>query len=571
MTAKTWVRRFRRDRRPAELLEILSARLRDVANSTERDFLNVGGQLERIMSRARDEAKSIADVLDTTREQCQPAIIRALDQLRSWARREADRTRTETLLAVLQPIVEAAHNPLNALEETVRQLRVLGYTTRIECAWLGDRACGFEALAEEMTSLRLGIEEKSAALAEARHALSDLLARARRTAAVEEQAQHDQLIRLTAESAAGLEQIREEGQRVSVASSQVRGGYEKIAGDVAEMVASLQCHDNFRQRIEHVVGNLSQVTNLQTSDARIVQLQQAQLRNARSALVDSVNDIRTRLSGICDTLGDYLRLSSEIAGAGRMQATDPRIASVIETIAKLTDSRRILSLAAAEVQSACIRMSGFIADIENLGERLIRLGLNAEIRAVQLDRCGAVMETVATHIRRIAQQASESAKATGAALRELAGPARTLADALNEDSARTADDPGQMAAALHRIAADSQAADAENRRALAAIASGAETLSRDVRAILSGISADHLAEDAVSASLDTLDHIAIYLDSAGQAQRRTIDSGMIEKAAAIYTMHAERQAHCDFEGTATCTEPIASQAGSEFGANVELF
>lgn len=586
MTANQLLWKFHRaPRRSLDLsLGEVTGKLRHLAQSTEADFLEVGGRLQRIRSHANKEAQAITDLLDAVGERRQRALTRAFDEVRSWAESAESATATEPLFAALEPVVYAACEPLRALEETVRVLRVLRFTTRIESAWLGDQAAGFEALVGEMRSLGEGIEEKSCALAEARDAMSRLVNRARVTVAGQEQTQRMEMLRLTTECSAGLAELQHEQERISEISAGARSDYEKLAADIGSMVLTLQSHDSVRQRLEHIVESLRLVreglagpsaTVGAASALRTVQLQSVQLREAQAAFVRAIGEIREQLRRIGDTVADYPRRSRELAGhdyqTGSMEA---RFTAILATMTELGESRRLLFTAAQEVHCGYVRMIGFVADIESLGERLVRLGLNAEVQAVQLSCCGDVMESVASHIRRIAQRASESAKAAGAALRQLEAPAARLSAALGKESGADLGDPHGMASNFGRLTQDLSTAQVENRKLLASIADGADALAKEIAALRTGITADAVANQVAASCLDTLDHVAQAANRRTDRLATSLDTRALEHASAMYTMHAERDAHQSFaSATAGCLAPPSEmiETASEFGGNVELF
>jgi DNA repair exonuclease SbcCD ATPase subunit len=595
MTPKGLLWRFYRRPRAALSVSLrdVTGKLQDLARSTEADFLEVGSRLDRIMSHARAEAQTITDMLETSRERRQPVLTRALDEVRAWTGHAERAAGSEPLFAALEPVVEAASQPLEALQDTVRVLRLLGFATRIESAWLGDQAGNFQTLAAEVRSLADGIEEKSASLAEARQAMSRLLDRARHTAAHQERIQRNEMLRLTTECAAGLEELHQEQERITGLSAGARSDYQKVAAGVGEIVMNLQSHDSVRQRLEHIVESLKHVRQgLIGQDipmeagaaARNVELQVVQLREARADFLTAIGGIRQELDRIGGVATDYPRMVRELTG--RSRETD-HFAAISATMAELGESRAALSAAAEEVRLACARMIGFVTDIETLGERLMRLGLNAEVQAVQLSGCGAVMEAVASNIRMVAQNASENARAAGVALRELGAPAARLKEALGKDSDSPVRDPHEMAARLSRMAGELAATDEENRKMLASVAGGAEAVAREIAALRDGITADEMADRMASLCLVALDGIAAELRGRAGRMPEGLAAQELERAAAIYTMHTERGVLESFAGAgvAAAPEPLVQAPGfdaseiaaseivdaSGFGDNVELF
>jgi hypothetical protein len=573
-------------------LKEIGEKLQHLARSNETDFLAVGGRLERIMSHARAEVQTIAQMNEAVRERRQPALIRALTEVREWTGRAEAATSSEPLLAALDPPVRAAGDPLYALTETVRILRVLSFSTRIESAWLGERAANFQALSGEVRSLADAIEAKVSALGEARESLLTLLEGAHRTASEQERAQRNKLLDLANRCAAGLEELHREQDRISHISGVARSDYEKVARGIGEIVIRLQSHDSVRQRLEHIIESLQHAREGISGRApmlgpasalQYVELQKAQLRQAQDAFLSAIGDIQEQLRQIGEIVGDYPRRSRELSGQGR--PGDPDAASRMEShlldvagnIEELEDSRRILAAAAEEVQAASARMVGFVEDIEALGERLMRLGLNAEVQAVRLADCGAVMESVASSIRRTAQSASENAKVAGAALRELVAPAARLSAAFVRRGDSALADPDEVASSLRRATRELTETRAETDRLLVSMAEGAEMLSHGIAALRSGITADRVAEEVASSCLEALTRVSDVLRAKSGRMRQSPDAGGVERAKAIYTMSAERDAHATFArsaGVGVADRDEAEWAQEKaFGVddNVELF
>ena len=160
-------------------------------------------------------------------------------------------------------------------------------------------------------------------------------------------------------------------------------------------------------------------------EASGVALQSAQLREAREAFLAAVGKIKTELEAIGETFAGLAWTARELAGAAPGVTAhfdrdlERHAAGIEQAVAEWVASRRALGEAAGEVDRACASMSGFVAEIESVGQRMLRLALNAQIQAVHLAASGVVMEALAEGIREVSQKASASAAAAGESLREV--------------------------------------------------------------------------------------------------------------------------------------------------------
>lgn len=508
-------------------------------------------------------------------------MTQALEEVRAWTGETRAGADSDESFSAIQAVLRDVGEPLHTLEETVRLLAILRFTTRIESAWLGDQAADFGSLAEEMRSLGEGIEAKSQALAEAQLDVSALLDHARQTVSQEEGRHRSEILGLTAECAESQEEVRREHESITQTSAAARQDYERVAADTSDLVLALQAHDSVRQRLEHVVESLRRVQERiasGTADAasvsQIVSLQGAQLGQARKALLEAVGNVRASLARIGQIVGARQHDETMRDAADGMAAHLLAMATGMEELAA---SRRMLAGTGEQVRRACVRMTAFVEEIEALGARLMRLGLNAEVQAVRLEHCGAVMESVASNIRRIARMSSEGAHKAGGLLRGLAPLAEKLAASLGEGGAG-ARNPIEISGQLRTTSAALLADHDEDGKLLASIATAADSLARQIEALLASITADRITERTVGSCLEVLDRVVRDVKRRAPRVSQRADTRFVEQSSAIYTMDAEREAHQAFTTGISGEESILVAAGKaggmgdgDMGENVELF
>jgi hypothetical protein len=214
-------------------------------------------------------------------------------------------------------------------------------------------------------------------------------------------------------------------------------------------------------------------------------------------------------------------------------------------------------------------MSAFVAEIETVGERVLRLALNAEIQAVHLAGTGVVMEAVAEGIRSTAENASESAQAAGQALRKIEYAARDKNPATSGCWGAYGEEggPKQLAARIRRLASELKSEDVKRMETLSSIAASAGDLCGEISELQQSITAGLVFDQGVGACLHALRGLASSVPTRNAKAR--MDT--VVHAAGRYTMRAEREAHNDFVGAIDSGIASQPQHASEFGENVELF
>ena len=349
---------------------------------------------------------------------------------------------------------------------------------------------------------------------------------------------------------------------------------------VGGVVLELQIHDSTRQRVEHVQEALTRLavdfaSRAGAADAPPgVALQGAQLREARETFLAAVGNIKTELQAIGETLAGLawkVREQADSApGSGGQfdQDLERHAAGIKQAIAEWVASRRALGEAAGEVELACVRMSSFVAGIENVGQRMLRLALNAEIQAAHLAASGVVMEAVAEGIREVSQKASASAAGASGSLRDVERAAGRLSAAV--DTGIEGDRAGEMASRTCRLAAEVAVRIGESRGLLGSLAGCGDAMAAEIQALRRGIVADRVLGEVSAECLEALEEIvATARPAAGSPapERRPAPD-----TTGSYTMHAERDVHDSFIGARAVPAVVAPPIpASEFGANVELF
>lgn len=547
-----------RSAKATEALAEVNRKLSGLAESTERDFLTVGGKLEEILERARTDSETLASLIAESGPQSDD-LAAALDGITGWANQADQDSGCANLLAELSEQVRAVSKPLMDLKNTSRMLQVTGTLTRVESARLGERAAAFDALAEEISGLAAGIDGKANVIAEAALAMRALTDQARTSAQALEHGTRTELTRVLNECAAANRRLADEQQCVLGVAGRTHEGFGNVVAEVGELVIALQCQDSTRQRIEHVQEAL---TGMQPPAvlSQALELQAAQLADANASFQDAIDAIRHGLMRLSEAVGAFAAKAREQLIRTNGSDADESYGAIEQAIAHWSSLRQGIGEAAQRVRQSCADLASFVCEIESVGVRMLRLALNAEIQASHLAESGMAMQAVVGEICRVSRDASACAEGVAVTLRQVRTLAETLAEVGEQSDAHSVQ---ESVTRLATLSSQLQASNRQKGESLSHVARDAESLSSDIAALSRSITAGE--------SLNTVcgECVGLLTALAGDCGPSPAARAAIEDAGARYTMHAERRVHEALHQAPPA--PPAAGEGNALGDNVELF
>ena len=148
-------------------LEGMAAELKVVAATTEDEFLAIGGRLQDFYQRGTGitalATEMLGEVAGAQVSQAMDGIAIMLDDMGRYvgnARQEIEAS-SGTLSEILA-LLEQVAGPLSGFKKVNKVLRMLGISTKIESARLGQSAAGFDTLASDVGDLAVQVNDKAA-------------------------------------------------------------------------------------------------------------------------------------------------------------------------------------------------------------------------------------------------------------------------------------------------------------------------------------------------------------------------------------------------------------------------
>ena len=327
---------------------------------------------------------------------------------------------------------------VDGFRKTIRHLRVLSVSTRIESARLGDHNADFETLADEVGKLSLEIENRCFQLLGSSDSLSQLIGQTLAKVLDLETAQQTQAGIVFDKTMSSLESLLERHGLSATGAGEISARYEAVSQRIGEIVSSMQFHDITRQRIEHVQQALAGLDPHERSEGNgdttekledfypvadgcarrgqgkhlrlvgdVSDLQIAQLHYAREELVSAVNNILDNLSALADLVAEMARETSKMAGAADetgqsfLNGVEAGFSSVTSAFKAYGEANRELCLATGSVGSMLGQMSAHTGNIEAIGEKIKLIALNAIVKVCHIGEEGATLGVLAEAVHQL--------------------------------------------------------------------------------------------------------------------------------------------------------------------------
>ena len=539
---------------------------------TEQDFLLVGEKLQQALSAGQEISSGCSELVGflsgPEADRGAQELTAILDRAREMAEQaETNRRALDRMLEGVGRIGE----PLADLNARMRTFRVMATLIRIEGARLRQAGVDFETLAEDVRKLAADIEQNSATVLSAALELRKIVREAAVGVADFEKRQKAELPRIREQAAASLAALRERRSRAAQSSAALGRRYEAVRREIGELVMSLQFHDITRQQMEHAAAALDAAERQMAAGGaglagRICRLQCAQLEQSRASFVAAVGRARESLAGIARHVSEMAAESTGVLEGGSGTADSflgemqHGFAGIRAAITEYAEARFTLSTVAATVAEGVRDMAGFVGAIDEIGTRMQRIALNANIKAIRIGEPGIALGAVADGIQRLAADSNAQTGAVAEGIGLVTEGSERLAGNLGDTGA-------DLVEALDRIMAAFQEADAETRRWLERIGEQGRAVSRELDGLGGAIHADRVLAEGVERSCERLRRIAAEAGSSDTAPITGEQAEIMRQLEAQYTMHAERTVHCE---TLHEAGPAAA-GGEEIGANVELF
>lgn len=570
----------------AASLGSVAAELKVVSGTTENEFLSIGGRLQEFYQRAGGISSVATELVG---EVAGPQVGTAMNELQTildemahyvnHAQKETDLS-AETLNEVIA-LLEQVSAPLAGFKKINKVLRMLGISTKIESARLGQSAAGFDTLASDVGQLSIQVHEKAAIVLSRKLDLEGAIRQTLSGVLTAGAQQHDLVLGILDRTRTSLAALTEVNSRCGTAATGISSSSDEVSRNIGEVVMSMQAHDIVRQQVEHVEEALRELQSGLNGGApdldeiaSVCRLQIAQLKHASSefgaavsTIVGSLHEIARKESGLTRETGCMAGIADE-AGSGFFSGMQKDLSIVTSALTESSQANRRLCEAMGSVAETVREIGTLVADIETLGEEIKLIALNAQIKSAYTGDEGAALGVLAEAIQRLSVDAIDHTGAVSNAL----GGIRTVTERLNhgmtEETSALDEEVQRMVDTLLALLGTLRQVNETLRDSLSRMDAEVQDLSEEIEQVTAGITVHETTTRVLGEAIRRLEEIV------ADAQRIQPGAGQgvnLDELASRYTMHSERSIHSSVLGGGIPAAAGPASGGGEFDDNIELF
>ncbi len=581
--------------------------LRDMAGTTEDEFLQIGSQLQGFYLRSEELTSMANRLVETVSGERVESLVDRLRQMIAGmetyltsARGQSDDS-CQTLEQILD-LLNHVSQPLEGFQKMYKTLRMLSISTKIESSRLGDQGTAFLTLAMDVEKLSHQVNEKSSNILNQRQMLASMISESLQVVRSTKSTQAANVSGILTSTANSLEELVSVNERCTRFGGLVASISGEVTGNISEVVSSMQSHDITRQQVEHIVEALERLAaDLQTAgdtglDAArqrsliieagdVCELQAAQLRHASSALYSAV-------CSIADNLRDVARQQMEMAtetqtvtgvadstGNSFVDDMSQGLSAVTAVLGTCAKEDQEMSNTMKKVAGTIGEIAGFVSDIEEIGSEIDLIALNSQIKAAHTGREGASLGVLAEAIKRLSLDAVIQTAAVSQTLSRVKEVTEHLFKDKDEDNDQLLFQVTIMENELTEILSTLGGINTDLFTLLAELNRRVRSLTDDVERTTGGIDVHLLTTRMAEEVITVLEKIVVHARELEPASTEFKEN--LRHMEERYTMESERHIHEAIArkrggGAAVAVVANVREAAvvvddSEFGDNVDLF
>ena len=575
--------------------------LRQMAGTTENEFLQIGSEVQDFYQRSSDITRMSNQLVGIVSGNSGQSLTGRLQQMMAdmeayLADARSRSSESCVTLERVQGLLEQLSEPLVGFQKLNKTLRMLSISTKIESARLGEMGIGFVNLAMDVEKLSHQVNDKSAAILGHRQLLITMITSNLAGVHSTEAAQDAKVASSLIKTAASLQELVAVNERCTQFGVTVSTISAEVTENISEVVTLLQMHDMTRQQVEHIVealerlsGDLSNFAGATADKDRhlalivesgdVCELQEAQLRFASAELysavctiVDNLRDVARKQSLMADETMNVTGVADS-SDSSFLDIMSQGMTEITAALNSCATADRDMSGTMKKVAHTVSEIASFVTDIEEIGSEIDLIALNAQIKAAHTGPEGAALGVLAEAIKRLSDEAVRLTDSVADTLKNITTATAHLFSGVENEEEQLGSRISFMQEELAEILRSLAAMNTELFATLSGVSGRVASLTGDVERATSRIDVHERTREMSAGVLAGLEQIV--------AQARQIVPASSEFKQNLhhmeerYTMESERHIHEALARKRSGQSAVAVQAhaadDSEFGDNIDLF
>lgn len=579
-------------------LHTIRTEINNFSKHSESSFLRIGHKLEQLYTNCSNLTLLSEQVSTSINENVLSKGIAELEneinQIDQFLKRVTSEIveDKEELTQILSKM-DLFSGEFGGFDRIIKQLRMLGISTKIESARLAMDEGGFLALAENVDRLSLIISEKISNIRKKKDFLIKVLNSTTLELNKLEKEQKEQSNLILQNINKSIEDFQNKQKATSTGINNINILSTNLTSSVSKIVSSIQFHDITRQQMEHtneafeaLIYKIDNPENCEETEIaerihNVYELQTVQLNNslyefttAVFNIVSNLTNIKASITGIAGQAEKSLSSNKE-KGNSAIEVIEKELIFVMSGLKKNIEIGNQVNDSIKSIVEIIADLSKYVLEIEEIGDEIELIALNARVKAAHFGRDGSALGVLAEAIQKLSLEAKTHSSNTTEILRELDSNTERLKADFDTEKNRSA--INEINQSIHKIEVmlDSMKnAENEGNAKIKTINTKVNELNDDTDDTINGFSVSETAEQVVNSIINEL-----------QKSIRTIEmeyeiKGSREKSVHElehkYTMHSERKIHQSYtRGSLNAYNPnemlMQTEKESHYEDNVELF
>lgn len=580
------------------------ASLRQLAGATEHEFLHMGRQMQAVYLQAITLSQTAHQLVATAAGEQIGALMERLRQILLEMQTYLEQAQARNLkscdeISSVGSLLHQAETPIDGFRRMGKQLYIFEVLIKIESTYLGEMEGEFVNLAIDIKKLSQQIKEKTANINNHINLLNVIITKNISIINQEIDGGNTKTRNVIDETGASLSNLEHANNRFLDVGNQISLIANNNSENISDVVQAMQFHDIFRQQVEHVIESIEGLDLDQpgqendealATEARgvamivkigdVCELQQAQLQFASMGLYTAVASIVDNLRSIGAaqkqmTKDIYTQTGGmDSSGASFLGEVAKRMALIAGLLTSCSDTNAAMADIMQEVIATMNEITGFVADVENIGHEIIQIALNARIKAACTGPEGAAMSALSEEVGQLSEDAVQRTELITRTMTEIHAVTEVLST--ESDSAQTTlgDQLTNMQGEVAQILAILESSGAELFSLLQQVHAQVNALTGEIERVTSSIDVHKRTKAMAEKVLANLEKI--FTEARAICPASAAFKEDLRRMAEKYTMESERRIHEDIAKKhgvtfAASPKPAAAGAESEFGDNVDLF
>ena len=571
-----------------------------IISVSEKDFLEIGEKLQKYSANSRELSQLASraashitkDILKNGINEL-TWLLKQFSEILSESVYKIQKEKRE-LLSILSNISNVSDKFIG-FRKIVKQLIMLGISTKIESSKLGCENTGFFQLAESVDKLSGYIDNKVKVISGKSAFLINEINQTTKNLDRLEQEQKEQLNTILQNTSLSLKTFEDQYSHCSQKANNISESSAGVSKNIRDIVMSIQFHDITRQQMEHAKDALSglvtinQQNNSDTSTDNVdtifhtydvCELQSCQLENSAIEFTSAAQKIIKNLNGVENNISAILEGTSVLLYE---KNSDSRLSlesvkTELTTISKgLKNSIQITNNFTTSINSVLKvteDLSNSITEIEDIGSEIELIAINARIKAAHIGSGGESLGILSEAIQNLSYSTKNQTESIAILLEETSKISRKLEGNLN--SINNSSDNNSLEInneKIHGLMNSMMELEKEADKLIHKLSEDINSLQKEIRNTIEGISMHTYVKESMSVIVGSLNRITIllrpFVDIENKRERN------IKNLDTRYTMDQEHRIHQQFiNGTIIKCNPdkiLRQNEENNFGDNVELF